>query len=144
MRVKLQPPTKVEMAAYNPVQPPASISQVMLLANPSKVCSSLSLSPSHIYAPCNHTPSFRRRFDYAIGSVITKEVKRLRKWVKQLTFHLDFKLATRDLWQYYYDTLFLLSVCTHITVCVILFSFLVIRFHLFFFKETLMAVTRNA
>ena len=58
MRVKLQPPTKVEMAAYNPIQPPASISQVMLLANPSKVCSlslflslslSLSLSFSYYY-----------------------------------------------------------------------------------------------
>ena len=37
MRVKLQPPTTTDMASYNPVLPPPSISQVMLLANPSKV-----------------------------------------------------------------------------------------------------------
>ena len=63
MRVKLQPPSKVEMAAYNPVQPPASISQVMLLANPSKVCAfncsvslslSLSLSLSHTHIHVQH------------------------------------------------------------------------------------------
>lgn len=37
MRVKLQPPTTMELGAYNPIFPPPSISQVMLLANPSKV-----------------------------------------------------------------------------------------------------------
>ena len=41
MRVKLQPPTTMEMNAYNPVLPPPSISQVLLLANPTKA----SLSP---------------------------------------------------------------------------------------------------
>ena len=37
MRVKLLPPTTMELNAYNPILPPPSISQVMLLANPSKV-----------------------------------------------------------------------------------------------------------
>lgn len=36
MRVKLQPPTGTELAAYNPILPPQSISQVLLLANPSQ------------------------------------------------------------------------------------------------------------
>ena len=37
MRVKLQPPTNTELVAFNPLTPPASVSQVILLANPSKV-----------------------------------------------------------------------------------------------------------
>ncbi|XP_018417059.1 PREDICTED: ADP-ribosylation factor-binding protein GGA3 isoform X2 [Nanorana parkeri] len=36
MKVKLQPPSGTEMAAFNPILPPASITQVMLLANPLK------------------------------------------------------------------------------------------------------------
>lgn len=36
MRVKLQAATSTEMKAYNPIFPPPSISQVMLIANPSK------------------------------------------------------------------------------------------------------------
>ncbi|XDV12244.1 hypothetical protein PO909_000954 [Leuciscus waleckii] len=36
MRVKLQPPSGTEIAPFNPIQPPASITQVMLLANPLK------------------------------------------------------------------------------------------------------------
>ena len=37
MKVKLQPPTGSDLLAYNPLSPPASISQIMLLANPTKV-----------------------------------------------------------------------------------------------------------
>ncbi|TRY95712.1 hypothetical protein DNTS_022115 [Danionella cerebrum] len=36
MRVKLQPPSGPEIAPFNPLLPPASITQVMLLANPTK------------------------------------------------------------------------------------------------------------
>lgn len=38
MRVKLQPPSGTSLNAFNPIQPPSTISQIMLLANPSKVC----------------------------------------------------------------------------------------------------------
>ena len=38
MKVKLQPPTGSELKPYNPLTPPPNISQIMLLANPSKVC----------------------------------------------------------------------------------------------------------
>uniref|UniRef100_A0A672M393 Golgi associated, gamma adaptin ear containing, ARF binding protein 3 n=1 Tax=Sinocyclocheilus grahami TaxID=75366 RepID=A0A672M393_SINGR len=38
MRVKLQPPSGTEIAPFNPILPPASITQVMLLANPLKEC----------------------------------------------------------------------------------------------------------
>ncbi|XP_038555217.1 ADP-ribosylation factor-binding protein GGA3 isoform X2 [Micropterus salmoides] len=36
MKVKLQPPSGTELAPFNPIQPPASITQIMLLANPTK------------------------------------------------------------------------------------------------------------
>uniref|UniRef100_A0A8C5AZN3 Golgi associated, gamma adaptin ear containing, ARF binding protein 3 n=1 Tax=Gadus morhua TaxID=8049 RepID=A0A8C5AZN3_GADMO len=36
MKVKLQPPSGTELAAFNPIFPPASITQIMLLANPAK------------------------------------------------------------------------------------------------------------
>ncbi|XP_043858061.1 ADP-ribosylation factor-binding protein GGA3 isoform X1 [Dromiciops gliroides] len=36
MKVKLQPPSGIELSPFNPVQPPAAITQVMLLANPLK------------------------------------------------------------------------------------------------------------
>eukprot|EP00731_Ephydatia_muelleri_P029239 Em0020g883a len=36
MRVKLQPPSGTTLAAFNPILPPPMISQVLLLANPSK------------------------------------------------------------------------------------------------------------
>ncbi|KAL4647977.1 ADP-ribosylation factor-binding protein GGA3 [Arapaima gigas] len=36
MKVKLQPPSGTELAPFNPILPPASITQVMLLANPLK------------------------------------------------------------------------------------------------------------
>ncbi|XP_029293130.1 ADP-ribosylation factor-binding protein GGA3 [Cottoperca gobio] len=34
MKVKLQPPSATELAPFNPILPPASITQIMLLANP--------------------------------------------------------------------------------------------------------------
>ncbi|XP_044038564.1 ADP-ribosylation factor-binding protein GGA3 [Siniperca chuatsi] len=36
MKVKLQPPSGTELALFNPILPPASITQIMLLANPTK------------------------------------------------------------------------------------------------------------
>ncbi|KAK6312251.1 hypothetical protein J4Q44_G00179150 [Coregonus suidteri] len=36
MKVKLQPPSGTELAPFNPILPPASVTQVMLLANPLK------------------------------------------------------------------------------------------------------------
>ncbi|XP_074553633.1 ADP-ribosylation factor-binding protein GGA3 isoform X1 [Halichoeres trimaculatus] len=36
MKVKLQPPSGAVLAAFNPILPPASITQIMLLANPTK------------------------------------------------------------------------------------------------------------
>ncbi|KAH0629483.1 hypothetical protein JD844_011573 [Phrynosoma platyrhinos] len=36
MKVKLQPPSGTALAPFNPIQPPAAITQVMLLANPRK------------------------------------------------------------------------------------------------------------
>ncbi|XP_039596298.1 ADP-ribosylation factor-binding protein GGA3-like [Polypterus senegalus] len=36
MKVKLQPPSGTELASFNPVLPPAAITQIMLLANPTK------------------------------------------------------------------------------------------------------------
>lgn len=37
MAVKLQPASGPQLPAYNPLLPPASISQVLLLANPQEV-----------------------------------------------------------------------------------------------------------
>ncbi|XP_022236072.1 ADP-ribosylation factor-binding protein GGA1-like [Limulus polyphemus] len=37
MRIKLQPPSATDLPPYNPILPPAAITQVMLLANPNKV-----------------------------------------------------------------------------------------------------------
>lgn len=37
MKVRLQAPTATELAPFNPILPPAAITQVMLLANPLKV-----------------------------------------------------------------------------------------------------------
>lgn len=37
MKVRLQPPSGTELAPFNPILPPAAITQVMLLANPLKV-----------------------------------------------------------------------------------------------------------
>ena len=37
MKVKLQPPTATDLPAYNPILPPAAITQVLLIANPRKV-----------------------------------------------------------------------------------------------------------
>ncbi|XP_075994899.1 ADP-ribosylation factor-binding protein GGA3 [Genypterus blacodes] len=36
MKVKLQPPSATDLAPFNPILPPASITQIMLLANPAK------------------------------------------------------------------------------------------------------------
>ncbi|NWV68275.1 GGA3 protein, partial [Malurus elegans] len=36
MKVKLQPPSGTDLSPFNPIQPPAAITQVMLLANPAK------------------------------------------------------------------------------------------------------------
>lgn len=38
MKVKLQPPSTTELPAFNPILPPAAVTQILLLANPLKVC----------------------------------------------------------------------------------------------------------
>lgn len=37
MRVKLLPPSSTELPAFNPILPPAAVTQILLLANPHKV-----------------------------------------------------------------------------------------------------------
>lgn len=37
MRVKLLPPSSAELPAFNPILPPAAVTQILLLANPHKV-----------------------------------------------------------------------------------------------------------
>lgn len=37
MAVKLQPPSGTELPAFNPILPPAAVTQILLLANPNKV-----------------------------------------------------------------------------------------------------------
>lgn len=37
MAVKLQPPSGMELPAFNPILPPAAVTQILLLANPNKV-----------------------------------------------------------------------------------------------------------
>lgn len=54
MAVKLQPPSGTELPAFNPILPPAAVTQILLLANPNKVNpdlapSALSLSPKSKY-----------------------------------------------------------------------------------------------
>nr|XP_010340737.1 ADP-ribosylation factor-binding protein GGA3 isoform X1 [Saimiri boliviensis boliviensis] len=46
MKVKLQPPSGTELSPFSPIQPPAAITQVMLLANPLKVSITESKGPS--------------------------------------------------------------------------------------------------
>lgn len=48
MKVKLQPPSGSDLVAYNPLTPPSSISQILLLANPTKVSSLSSPHCSYI------------------------------------------------------------------------------------------------
>lgn len=43
MKVRLQSPSGTELAPFNPILPPAAVTQVMLLANPLKVVVSLGL-----------------------------------------------------------------------------------------------------
>lgn len=43
MKLRLQQPSGTELAPFNPILPPASITQVMLLANPLKVRLNLEL-----------------------------------------------------------------------------------------------------
>lgn len=50
MKVKLQPPSTTELPAFNPILPPAAVTQVLLLANPHKV-------PCHMTP--NHLPASR-------------------------------------------------------------------------------------
>lgn len=54
MRVKLQPPSGTRLRAYNPLLPPAAISQLLLLANPEEV-SLLLLGWSSLGGACPFT-----------------------------------------------------------------------------------------
>lgn len=57
MKVKLQPPSGTELAPFSPIQPPAAITQVMLLANPLKEKARL-----------------RYRLTFALGEQLSTEV----------------------------------------------------------------------
>ena len=37
MKLKLQPASRTDLPAYNPILPPSAITQVMLIANPNRV-----------------------------------------------------------------------------------------------------------
>jgi hypothetical protein len=50
MKVKLQPPSGTALSPFSPAQPPAAITQVMLLANPMKV----SRGEPRVYFPSPH------------------------------------------------------------------------------------------
>lgn len=43
MAVKLQPPSGTQLPAFNPILPPAAVTQILLLANPHKVNPELTL-----------------------------------------------------------------------------------------------------
>lgn len=51
MAVKLQPPSGTELPAFNPILPPAAVTQILLLANPNKVSPELSWPPQHRLSP---------------------------------------------------------------------------------------------
>lgn len=51
MKVKLQPPSGTELSPFSPIQPPAAITQVMLLANPLKVSMGDSTIPTWSCCP---------------------------------------------------------------------------------------------
>lgn len=44
LAVKLQPPSGAELPAFNPILPPAAVTQILLIANPNKVVYDLQLS----------------------------------------------------------------------------------------------------
>lgn len=46
MKVKLQPPSTTELPAFNPILPPAAVTQILLLANPHKVRGHMTLAAS--------------------------------------------------------------------------------------------------
>lgn len=49
MKVKLQPPSTTELPAFNPILPPAAVTQILLLANPHKVRCHMTLPASSLY-----------------------------------------------------------------------------------------------
>lgn len=48
MKVKLQPPSTTELPAFNPILPPAAVTQILLLANPHKVRCHMTLPASSL------------------------------------------------------------------------------------------------
>lgn len=50
MAVKLQAPSGTELPAFNPILPPAAVTQILLLANPNKVNPDPSASTTAIKA----------------------------------------------------------------------------------------------
>ncbi|XP_076366356.1 ADP-ribosylation factor-binding protein GGA1-like isoform X2 [Tachypleus tridentatus] len=55
MKVKLQPPSATDLPSYNPILPPAAITQVMLLANPNKEKAHLKYKITYIIEGQTHT-----------------------------------------------------------------------------------------
>lgn len=48
MKVKLQPPSSTELPAFNPILPPSTITQILLLANPHKVLCHITPPPEFV------------------------------------------------------------------------------------------------
>ncbi|CAN9505173.1 unnamed protein product [Ophioblennius macclurei] len=57
MAVKLQPPSGTELPAFNPILPPAAVTQIMLLANPNKEKVQLEYSLSFTMGDQQHSES---------------------------------------------------------------------------------------
>lgn len=57
MAVKLQPPSGTELPAFNPILPPAAVTQILLLANPNKEKVQLQYSLSFTLGEQEHTES---------------------------------------------------------------------------------------
>lgn len=47
--VKLQPPSGSELPAFNPIMPPAAITQILLIANPNKVATGFLFIPIRLH-----------------------------------------------------------------------------------------------
>lgn len=57
MAVKLQPPSGTELPAFNPILPPAAVTQILLLANPNKEKAQLQYSLTFIMGEQEHSES---------------------------------------------------------------------------------------
>lgn len=69
MAVKLQPPSGTELPAFNPILPPAAVTQILLLANPNRVSRQLYRS-TH----CSLVAAFKARHQFVFKHASTDAV----------------------------------------------------------------------